>query len=89
MFETKFFKDGKMVKVLRMFPDKNKTIVQELELREIHGEDQWIPVHMNVHDKFVDARTEWMGRLNMIGYENANPSTAPFEGIFRNSLAGL
>lgn len=90
MLEHQVYKNKELVKILRMFDEKNKIIVQELELRKrfVEEKGQFIPVYMDTFDKIEVARIVFLGRLSMLGYENGNPTTAPFGGIFRNSLSG-
>jgi hypothetical protein len=86
MKESRFYDGKTCVKVLRMFNDKDKIIVQELELREQGEKKNFVPTFMETFDTNERARVVWIGRLTMIGYENGNPTEVPFGNIFRNSL---
>lgn len=77
--EFVFSQEGKIVKRLRLFSEKNKSVVEEVELRPDYKNNEaiWYPVYVNVHDKFMYARTDFLGRLAQIGYEHANNTNDP------------
>lgn len=79
-------KNGLTVRILRLFVDKDKTIVSETELREDKrtGKFNQYPVHFNVHSKYSYARSEFIGRVATAAMENANPSTDPDNMFVRN-----
>jgi hypothetical protein len=75
MLETKFELNGVCIKKICLFTEKDKTIVQAVEYRETSmGKHGWVPVHLRIHDKYHDARLEYLGLLQETAYENANNS---------------
>lgn len=73
VFECHFSVEGVVVKKARLHRDRDKTLVEVMELREnAHGHEEWYPVHLTVHPLFHVARLEFMGIISEITYEMAN-----------------
>lgn len=89
VFECHFISEGIVIKRARLHRDKDKTLVEVLELREnVQGGEAWYPVHLTVHPEFHVARLEFMGLIAEITYEMANNTVdTSRENIFeRGSL---
>lgn len=90
MFEVLFKVHDRIVKKIILSYDKDRCIIQSLELRDGEKKDSvlWHPVYVKVHDRFYDARLEFIGLVAEAAYENANNTTdTSRENIFvRGSL---
>lgn len=68
--------DGVCIKKITIFTEKNKTIVQILELREdTLGKSGWLPVHLSIHDTYLDAKAKFIGLVTICCIENCNQTS--------------
>ena len=77
------------IKKIEIFTLKQKTYVQVLELRENRSQKQnWYPVHFKEHDRYEEAKAEFIGFISSCAYENAsNTQETNRENLFvRGSL---
>ena len=90
MLEMEFKLHGKLIKKAALWIDRDKTIVQVLELRtEVYSDkENWYPVVLNVHEQFYHARLQFIGICAEIAYEHGNNTVdTSRENIFvRGSL---
>jgi hypothetical protein len=90
LIEMEFKLNGKLIKRIGIYTERDKTIVQVLELRQesFNLKENWYPVFFHIYDKYYDARLVFIGLLAEIAYENANDtSDTSRENIFvRGSL---
>lgn len=79
-------KNGIVVRVIKLYTDKDKTIVLETELRHDRKTDKFnqYPVHFNVHKKYSYAHSEFVGRVAVAAMENANTDTDPNNMFIRS-----
>ena len=74
MLEMEFKLHGKLLKKASLWIDRDKTIVQVLELREepSTGKSNWYPIILCIHNKFYEARLQFIGIVSEIAYEQGN-----------------
>lgn len=77
-------KDGKLVREIKFYPEGDRIIVEEYELKVGNKGDEYMGlVFSNNHKMHSYARSEFIGRVCCIGYELGNST---YDSEFLNTL---